>query len=108
MAIHSPAGQGRRRHIVDKNLSKRVSFGCTSPDCGVAKHLFKDKLLQKGDSVYILPETEGNYIYEHEGKLKTHFSGNNPQTYTVRGKKVVFGPTDMKGYTSNLNYNDNY
>lgn len=87
MAIHSPASIDRLNRLNNGNDDdNRVSYGCISPTTGVLKRWYNDKLLNNGDSVYIIPETVGNYIYEDEnGKLTTHFGGINPLTYTAKG-----------------------
>ena len=60
------------------------------------KKLYKDKTLQTGDSVYVLPEIEGNNLIEKNGKLQMQWKGNNPKTYK-----------DSHGITRNFRYNPN-
>ena len=85
-AIHSPASKSRLDAL--KKGNKRLSYGCVSPYPGVLKGLYDSKTIQQGDSVYILPETEGNYIYQDNGKLKTHFTANQDSVYTSwKGEK---------------------
>lgn len=69
-ALHSPANyKDRLAPFHNQTLSNRVSFGCVSGDCGVVKHIYDDGLLQAGDSIYVLPEVEGNQLIEKGGKL---------------------------------------
>lgn len=55
------------------------------------KRWYNDKLLNKGDTVYVLPELMGNYMYEdNNGKITTFF-GNAPKTYVDgKGKRHDF------------------
>ena len=58
--------------------------------------LYKDKTLQTGDSIYVLPEVKGNNLVEKNGKLQMQWGGNNPKTYK-----------DSRGTTRNFRYNSN-
>ena len=74
-AIHAPAGAARAAVFNNGNKNdNRVSFGCISLPKGELKNIYNKKLLNKDDTVYISPEIQGNYIYEDNGILKTHFS----------------------------------
>ena len=95
-AIHSPANLTNRREFFKTGKKGRISFGCVSADCGVLKKLYKDKTLQTGDSVYVLPEVKGNNLIEKNGKLQMQWKGNNPKTYT-----------DLHGITRHFRYNPN-
>ena len=95
-AIHSPANLTNRREFFKTGKKGRISFGCISTDTGIMKKLYKDKTLQTGDSVYVLPEIEGNNLIEKNGKLQMQWKGNNPKTYK-----------DSHGITRNFRYNPN-
>ena len=95
-AIHSPANLTNRREFFKTGKKGRISFGCVSADCGILKKLYKDKTLQTGDSVYVLPEVKGNNLIEKNGKLQMQWKGNNPKTYT-----------DLHGITRHFRYNPN-
>lgn len=95
-AIHSPANLTSRREFFKTGKKGRISFGCISTDTGIMKKLYKDKTLQTGDSVYVLPEIEGNNLIEKNGKLQMQWKGNNPKTYK-----------DSHGITRNFRYNPN-
>ena len=74
-AIHAPAGAARAAVFNNGNKNdNRVSYGCISLPKGELKNIYNKKLLNKDDTVYISPEIQGNYIYEDNGILKTHFS----------------------------------
>lgn len=98
-AIHSPATLARKSLLNNGNAEdNRASYGCISPNCGVIKGFRENRLINRGDSVYVLPESEGNYIYEEDGRIKTHFGGNNPTEFvSPRG-----------GFKGKFNYNTNY
>lgn len=82
MAIHAPATNDRAVLLNNGNpKDNRASYGCISPKSGTLTRWYKNKLLNKGDSVYVLPEMKGNYIYENNGKLETYFGNNNPTVY---------------------------
>ena len=95
-AIHSPANLTNRREFFRTGKNGRVSYGCVSTDCGVMKKLYKDKTLQTGDSIYVLPEVKGNNLIEKNGKLQMQWKGNNPKTYK-----------DSRGTIRNFRYNSN-
>ena len=95
-AIHSPANLTNRREFFKTGKKGRISYGCVSADCGILKKLYKDKTLQTGDSVYVLPEVKGNNLIEKNGKLQMQWKGNNPKTYT-----------DLHGITRHFRYNPN-
>lgn len=80
-ALHSPAGPNRLIPFKNPNASKRVSYGCVSGNCGVVKHLYQDKILTDNDTIYVLPEVDGNTLIEKNGKLQMSWKGNNPTTY---------------------------
>lgn len=95
LAIHSPANYtDRLLPFKDRSVSNRVSFGCVSGNCGVSKHLYDDKIINNGDSVYVLPEVDGNRLVEQNGKLQMVWEGNNPTTYV-----------DKDNATRNFKYN---
>lgn len=82
VSIHAPAGPDRVAVLNNGNpADNRVSYGCVSPGLGVVEHLYKDKVLGKGDTVYVLPETPGNYIARQGNHLMTVFGGHNPSTF---------------------------
>lgn len=96
-ALHSPANlTSRREYFRNPQSNNRISFGCTSPDCGVTTHLYNDKVINNKDSLYVLPEVEGNNLIEKNGKLQMQWGKNNPKTYT-----------DSKGKVRKFKYNDN-
>ena len=95
-AIHSPANLTNRREFFKTGKKGRISFGCVSADCGIMSKLYKDKTLQTGDSIYVLPEVKGNNLIEKNGKLQMQWGGNNPKTYK-----------DSRGTTRNFRYNSN-
>lgn len=95
-ALHSPANLTSRREFFRTGKKGRVSFGCVSTDTGIMKKLYKDKTLQTGDSIYVLPEVPGNDLIEKNGKLQMRWKGNNPKTYK-----------DSHGITRNFRYNPN-
>ena len=95
-ALHSPANLTNRREFFKTGKNGRVSFGCVSTDSGIMKKLYKDKTLQTGDSIYVLPEVKGNDLVERNGKLQMQWKGNNPKTYK-----------DAHGTTRNFRYNPN-
>ena len=95
-AIHSPANLTNRREFFKTGKKGRISFGCVSADCGIMSKLYKDKTLQTGDSIYVLPEVKGNNLIEKNGKLQMQWKGNNPKTYT-----------DLHGITRHFRYNPN-
>lgn len=96
-AIHSPANYtDRLAPFKDKSLSKRVSYGCISGNCGVLDHLYKNRIISSGDTIYVLPEVEGNQLIEKNGKLQMQWGNNNPSTYV-----------DQKGITRPFRYNNN-
>ena len=95
-AIHSPANLTNRREFFRTGKNGRISYGCVSTDSGIMKKLYKDKTLQTGDSIYVLPEVKGNNLIEKNGKLQMQWGGNNPKTYK-----------DSRGTTRNFRYNSN-
>ena len=96
MAVHEPVNAKRRSLFNNKNkCDNRTSYGCISPKPGVVGHLFKDKVIQNGDSLYVLPEIEGNYIHEKQGQLQTHYGKNNPSTFITQS-----------GFKGNFRYNN--
>ena len=96
-AFHSPANLTTRREFFrNPNSTNRVSYGCISGDCGVLSELYNNKLINNKDSLYVLPEIEGNKLIEKEGKLQMVYGGNNPKTYK-----------DSKGTTRKFRYNNN-
>lgn len=91
MAIHEPVNAKRRALFENNNtFDNRASYGCISPKPGIVGRLYNDKVIQTGDSVYVLPEIPGNYLYEKDGKLQMHYGENNPVEFTTesgfRGK----------------------
>jgi len=91
MAIHAPAGKVRAKLFNDGNsANNRASYGCISPDLGVVQRWSDNKLLNSGDSVYVIPETKGNYMTEQNGKIITVFGGTNPSTYKNDGRDIGF------------------
>lgn len=95
-ALHSPANLTNRREFFRTGKNGRISYGCVSTDSGVMKKLYKDKTLQTGDSIYVLPEVKGNNLIEKNGKLQMKWGSNNPKTYK-----------DSRGTTRNFRYNSN-
>lgn len=95
-AIHSPANLTNRREFFRTGKNGRISYGCVSTDSGIMKKLYKDKTLQTGDSIYVLPEVKGNNLIEKNGKLQMKWGSNNPKTYK-----------DSRGTTRNFRYNSN-
>lgn len=95
-AIHSPANLTNRREFFRTGKNGRISYGCVSTDSGIMKKLYKDKTLQTGDSIYVLPEVKGNNLIEKNGKLQMKWGNNNPKTYK-----------DSRGTTRNFRYNSN-
>jgi len=89
-AIHSPANQYRASLLDNQNAKdNRVSYGCIYPEQGVMRRWYDDKMLQRGDTVYILPEEQGNYMYETpQGKIAMYFSPFSPLTYTAKDGRV--------------------
>ena len=97
MAIHEPVNAVRRSLFENNNVfDNRVSYGCISPKSGVVGRLYNDKVIQTGDSVYVLPEVPGNYMYEEDGKLQMYYGNNNPVGFTT--------PSGFKG---TFRYNKN-
>lgn len=97
MAIHSPANNtDRMAPFRNPRISNRVSYGCISPNAGVVRHLYNDKVIQEGDSVYILPELRGNSLIEKDGILQMLWGPQNPTTYI-----------DNTGKRRSLKYNNN-
>ena len=95
-ALHSPANLTSRREFFRTGKKGRISYGCVSTDSGIMKQIYKDKTLRTGDSIYVLPEVEGNDLVERNGKLQMRWKGNNPKTYK-----------DSHGITRNFRYNPN-
>ena len=95
-AIHSPANLTNRREFFRTGKNGRISYGCVSTDSGIMKKLYKNKTLQTGDSIYVLPEVKGNNLIEKNGKLQMKWGSNNPKTYK-----------DSRGTTRNFRYNSN-
>ena len=96
-AFHSPANLTTRREFFrNPNSTNRVSYGCISGDCGVLSELYNNKLINDKDTLYVLPEIEGNKLIEKDGKLQMVYGGNNPKTYK-----------DSKGKTRKFRYNNN-
>lgn len=91
-AIHSPAGPSRIQAVKNKTGS---TTGCLNGLCGMTSEIFNKKLLQSKDSVYILPEIEGNELIEKNGRLQMSWGNNNPETYV-----------DTKGKTHKFRYNN--
>jgi|GEM_PF-5980729 len=91
MAIHAPAGKQRASLLGNGNRAdNRASFGCISPNVGVLDYIFNNNLISRGDTVYILPEEKGNYIWEDPstGKLSTVYSNQNPSAYKLGNKDI--------------------
>ena len=95
-ALHSPASKSRLIPFRNSKVSKRVSYGCVSGNCGVVKHLYDDKILTDNDTIYVLPEVTGNNLIEKRGKLQMSWGANNPETYTDEHGKI------RKAYYNNL------
>lgn len=94
-AIH-PMSEFRQKDF--KNGVRNKSFGCINVQPDVLKQLNP----QKGDSVYIIPGVEGNYMYvdTKDNHIKTHYSDtNNQKDNSNYGKKFHF---------NNINYNTSY
>lgn len=91
-ALHSPSGMGRIQAIKNKQGS---TYGCINGLCGVAKEIYDKKLLTDKDTIYVLPEIEGNKLIEKNGKLQMEWGNNNPNTYT-----------DSKGKIQQFRYNN--
>lgn len=95
-ALHSPANLTNRVEFFKTGKNSRISFGCVSPNSGIMRKIYNNKLLQTKDSVYVLPEVKGNNLIEKNGKLQMEWKGNNPKTYK-----------DAHGITRNFRYNNN-
>lgn len=95
-ALHSPANLTNRVEFFKTGKNGRISFGCASPNSGIMRKIYNDKLLQTKDSIYVLPEIKGNNLIEKNGKLQMEWKGNNPKTYK-----------DAHGITRNFRYNNN-
>lgn len=64
VAIHSPATEKRLARLNNGTLQdNRVSYGCISPTLGVMRKWYDNKRMNVGDTIYVLPEMQGNYIY---------------------------------------------
>lgn len=83
-SLHSPAGYVRLKALKDPKASKRRQSGCFSGDCGVAQHLYDDKIINLNDSAYVLPEVEGNRMIEKNGRIQMEWGNNNPEYYTEK------------------------
>lgn len=105
LAIHQPASKDRAALLNNGNpKDNRASYGCISPKSGTTTRWYKNKLVNDGDSVYILPEMKGNYIYQNgNGKLETYYSNQNPLVYTNSWDKI---PRQFK-YNRSGNETDN-
>ena len=89
IAIHEPLNTPQRLAPFKNNYaSNRVSYGCVSLSPGIVKHLYDNKYIREGDSVYVLPEMPGNKLVEKEGVMQMSWGKNNPRYYTdSRGRK---------------------
>lgn len=97
MAVHEPVNEERRALFSNGNpLDNRASYGCISVPEGIVRHLYDDKVLSTGDSIYVLPEVEGNYMYEKNGKIQMHYGDNNPKEFVTKS-----------GFKGKFNYNTN-
>lgn len=81
-AIHAPATPDRQKQLMNGN--KRLTYGCVQLPNGKMSCLYNRKQINEGDSVYIEPTVEGNYLYEdNDGHIKTYFKETPKQ---VSGK----------------------
>lgn len=102
-ALHAPSTPQRASLIRDGNsANNKVSFGCISPSKGMLDYWTQKGLISVGDTVYIEPTVQGNYLqYDPKvGRVVTHFA-DTPST--------VEGKNDDKHYKlNNVRYNKGY
>ena len=102
-SFHAPATEERARRIGDNNTdNNRVSFGCIYPQKGLLEAWTKEGLISPGDTVYIQPKLEENYLHYDPsiGRIITHY-GNAPKT--LEGKNYS---SEYK--LNNIRYNKGY
>lgn len=102
MAFHAPAGPNRRSRFANNNASDNyVSYGCISPQQGYIANLLAKGNINTGDSVYVEPIVDGNYIYEDaNGNIKTYYA-NMPTRLRGRNFNTIY---DL----NNILYNTGY
>lgn len=83
-ALHAPASADRQNKLMNGN--NQLTFGCIQLPSG--EMICLDKDINMGDSVYIEPTVNGNYLYEDkDGRIKTHFKNTpNQVSGTLWGK----------------------
>ena len=102
-SFHAPATEERARRIGDNNIdNNKVSFGCIYPQKGLLEAWTKEGLISPGDTVYIQPKLEENYLHYDPsiGRIITHY-GNTPKT--LEGKNYS---SEYK--LNNIRYNRGY
>lgn len=98
-AFHAAATQDREKQL--KGGNRRLTYGCVQLPNGEISCMERKDFINSGDSVYIEPTVEGNYLYEDkDGYIKTHF---NSTPSNVSGK--VWG---QKFNKNNVRYNIGY
>lgn len=98
MAVHEPVNAMRRSLFNNNNpYDNRTSYGCISIPEGEVRNLYENKMFNTGDSIYVLPEVEGNYIYDNNGNLQMHWGDKNPQNFKTQ-----------TGFVGNYKYNTNH
>ena len=92
---HAPES---RKSQISKGL-KKLSFGCIYGDCDESQQKI-DKYISQGDTIYSQPIEPGNYFYEENGKIKTHYTSTSPHA-----SGEVWG---QKFNLNNVRYNTGY
>lgn len=95
VSLHSPASFRRLQGLKLPANQRRMSNGCFMGKCGDSQYIVDKKLLKNDDTVYVLPEIEGNSLIEKNGKIQMQWGPNNPETYI-----------DSKGNTRKFRYNN--
>lgn len=99
IAIHAPSTSDRQRRMM--NGEKGLTYGCIQLPSGKIKCYENSGNINKGDSVYIEPTVEGNYLYEDKDThIKTHFK-ETPKHVTGKTWGTSFD-------INNIRYNTGY
>lgn len=103
-SIHPPASNKRITGLNSPNGSIRnQSLACVNGKCGMTEHLIDNNLLGLRDSIYVLPQVEGNKMIEKNGRLQMYWGENNPTTYEA---ELNDGKGNKIKKTYNFRYNN--
>lgn len=93
---HEPiTDRSRRIPFINPNANNRVTYSCINTEPGSVAEVYNKKLLNSGDSLYVLPEIEGNALVERQGRMQMHWGKNNPTHYV-----------DKRGVRRKAHYNN--